>query len=311
MPNPTITTRYAGEVLDSILVQAATGNELVEKGLICIKVGIQDGLAIPRLQLTKVLQKRKKNPTSANSKGDVNIDERCLHPQDAMVYLEFDPTLFEHFWKKYQPTGNLLFEQLPDDVKVTLVNGVLTQLGSELGVEFISGVKGDAEGQYFDGVLTRALAAEKTVKVECTENSQIKRLRAVWNKTKSVIRNKPEFVFLMSSADADAYDDEITDLVNKGAAPTEKNPERFKGHRIVPLEGWPDGVIMGTLCSLDEQKSNLFAAVNLASDFDCVQVEKVSNASELYFIKILLKADTQIAWDEAITICDNSVEEVG
>ncbi len=315
MPNPTIQTRYGGEVSNNILVMTATGNELFEKGLICIKIGIHDSLAIPRLQLGKILQKRKAHPTSADSKGDLKFDERVLQPQDMMVYVEFNPARFEHFWRPFQPVGKMVFEELPAAVQTKILNAVLTQSGSELGIEFINGKKGDAEGEYFDGILTRIKAAADTVKVACAETSQLARLRAVWKGTKADIREKAEFTFLMSKADADAYDDELADLAAKGKAPTEKNPEKFKGHRIVGLTGWPDGLIVGTLCALDENKTNLFAAVNLVDDFDSILVDKVAPASELHFVKMLMKADTQIAWDEAVTICDNStaaaVENVG
>ena len=47
MPNPVITTRYGGEVANTLLVQTATGNELFEKGLIHIYVGVKDTIAIP------------------------------------------------------------------------------------------------------------------------------------------------------------------------------------------------------------------------------------------------------------------------
>ena len=310
MPNPVITTRYGGEVTDNILVRTATGNELFENGLINIKTGIKSGLAIPRLQLSKLLQKRKANPTSANSKGNLTIDERKLEPQDIMVYMEFNPARFEHFWKQFQPTGEMVFQELPAEVQIKILQAVLTQSASELGIEFLTGEKGDDEGQYFDGIITRILASDSVVKVECAQESQIERLRKVWKGTDSVIREKPEFVFLTSKADADAYDDEITDLTAKGKSPTEKNPERFKGHRVVGLAGCPEGLIVGTLCSMDENKTNLFAAVNMVEDFNCIQVDKVSAASELYFVKMLMKADTQIAWDEAVTICDNRANAV-
>lgn len=306
MPNPVITTRYGGEVANTLLVQAATGNELFEKGLVHIYVGVKDTIAIPRLQLGKLLQKRKANPTSANSKGTLNIDERVLATQDIMVYFEFNPARFEHFWRKYQPVGNMVFEELPAEVQTQILQAVLTQAGSEIGLEFINGVKGDEEGQYFDGILTRIKAAANTVKVDCAETSQIARLRAVYKGTDPTIRDKAEFTFLMSKADADAYDDELADQVAKGKDPTEKNAERFKGHRVVGLTGWPEGLIVGTLCSLDENKTNLYAAVNLLNDYDCILVDKVSAASELLFVKMLMKADTQIAWDEAVTIFDAS-----
>lgn len=305
MPNPTINTRYAGEVYEKILAKAATGNELFERGLIHVETGVQDKLAIPRLQLSKILQKRKEMPTSADAKGDITFDERVLEPHDAMVYIEFNPRLFEHIWRKWQPTGNLVFEELPANIQSQLLEAIVSQLGEELGVEFIQGEYGENEGQYFDGILTRIAAAEGTVRATCSDSSQIKRLRAVWKATDAKIRDKAEFVFLMSKADWDEYDDELADLHHKGADPTEQNVKRFKGHRVEPLAGMPDGVIIGTLCSLDANKTNLFAAVNLVNDFNAILIDKVTNAGEKYFCKMLLKADTQIAWDELCTLLDN------
>ena len=85
MANPNIQTAHSGEVLDQILVKAATGNQLFEKGLIHMETSIGDKFYIPRLQLSKLLQKRVEMPKSENSKGDFKIDERLLKPEDVMV----------------------------------------------------------------------------------------------------------------------------------------------------------------------------------------------------------------------------------
>ena len=85
MANPNIQTAYGGEVLDQILVMAATGNQLFEKGLIHMETSIGDKFYIPRLQLSKLLQKRVEMPKSENSKGEFKIDERLLKPEDIMV----------------------------------------------------------------------------------------------------------------------------------------------------------------------------------------------------------------------------------
>lgn len=305
MPNPTINTRYAGEVYEKILAKAATGNELFQRGLIHVFTNVQDKLAIPRMQLSKILQKRKEMPTSSDAKGNITIDERVLEPHDAMVYLEFNPRQFEHFWRKWQPTGELVFEELPASVQAQLLGMIVSQLGEELGVEFITGEYGENEGQYFNGILTRVAAASGAVRAVCTSSSQKARLRSVWKATDPKIRERAEFTFLMSQSDWDEYDDELTDLHHKGADPTEQNIKRFKGHRVEPLIGMPDGVILATLCSLDPNKTNIFAAVNLVNDFNAIQIGKVTPMGEKYFCKMLLKADTQVAWDELCTLLDN------
>ena len=55
-------TNYNGEVLERILAKAATGNELVSKGLIMVIPGVEKSMSIPRLKTGKMLQKRKENP---------------------------------------------------------------------------------------------------------------------------------------------------------------------------------------------------------------------------------------------------------
>lgn len=303
MANPNIQTAYAGEVLDQILVKAATGNQLFEKGLIHLETSIGDKFYIPRLQLSKLLQKRVEMPKSENSKGEFKIDERLLKPQDIMVYTEFNPRSFEKFWRKWQPNGNLVFSELPAEVQTTLLNEVLKQVGAELGYHFIQGKSGEGEEQFFDGILTRIEGDKDVVKATCDETSMIARLRAVWEKTSEKVREQQNFTFLMSSADFDKYDNELTDLHHKGADPTSTNTPRFKGKRIAALNDLPSDVIVGTLCSLGTD-SNLYAGCNLADDYNCLQVDKVQNSGELYFIKMLMKADTQIAWGELVTLLD-------
>ena len=55
-------TNYNGEVLERILTVAATGNEIVGKGLIHVIPGVEKKVSIPRLHTGKMLQKRKEDP---------------------------------------------------------------------------------------------------------------------------------------------------------------------------------------------------------------------------------------------------------
>ena len=55
-------TNYNGEVLEQILTLAATGNEIVEKGLIMVIPGVEKKISLPRLKSGKMLQKRKEHP---------------------------------------------------------------------------------------------------------------------------------------------------------------------------------------------------------------------------------------------------------
>ena len=78
-------TNYSGEVLETLLTLAATGNEIVEKGLLCVIPNINKAVSIPRIKTGKMLQKRNKNPQLANSKGDFDYSEKQLEPHDMMA----------------------------------------------------------------------------------------------------------------------------------------------------------------------------------------------------------------------------------
>ena len=93
-------TAYDGEVLERLLTKAATGNELVQKGLIKLVPNIRKKYSIPRLKTGTMLQKRKEQPESKDSKGDFNYSENALVPQDFMAYTEFNPRAFEEIWRK-------------------------------------------------------------------------------------------------------------------------------------------------------------------------------------------------------------------
>ena len=96
-------TNYNGEVLEQLLTLAATGNELVEKGLIMVIPGVEKKISLPRLKSGKMLQKRKENPGVEDSKGNFNYDEKSLEPKDFMAFTVFNPRAFEQIWRKWQP----------------------------------------------------------------------------------------------------------------------------------------------------------------------------------------------------------------
>lgn len=300
--NPQITTSYSGEFLNRLLTLVTTGNELFERGLIHMEQNVGDKYSIPRLQLSKILQKRVEQPTDANSKGIFTIDERVLQPRDVMAYTEFNPRSFEKFWKPFQPSGELVFSELPANVREQLLLEIAKVARNELGIHLINGVAGEGEEQFFDGILTRIFADRETIRVTSSETSQLKRLRAVWAKVPAALRNNPNLCFLMSANDADAYDDEITDS-SKGKDPTGVNAPRFKGKRIEGLAAWPDGVIVATVASLDLD-SNLWAACNLVSDTTAIKVDRVTNAGERFFFKMLMKIDTNIVWGQLAVALD-------
>lgn len=299
-------TNYNGEVLERILTVATTGNEFVDKGLIMVIPGVEKKISVPRLKADKMLQKRKEDPQKSDAKGDFNYSEKSLDPHDFMAFTVFNPRTFEHVWRKWQPKGNLVFSQLPPEGQNALLEALGKQVQFELGQLYVDGeyVKDGTDDQLMDGVLTQAAKDQDVVVVNPEgPTTMIDRLYAVRKAIPKAMRGNPNLRIIMSVDDFDEYDKELTEREHKNSNETEVNSKRFKGITIETIAAWPDGVIVATLCSPDAD-GNFFAAVNLQDDENVIQIDKLSNASELYFFKLLMKADTNIAFGEQFIVMD-------
>ena len=298
-------TNYNGEVLEKILVLATTGNDLVEKGLIMVIPGVEKKISLPRIKTGKMLQKRKENPTLEDSKGNFNYSEKSLDPEDFMAFTTFNPRAFEQVWRKWQPKGNLVIAELPPEAQNTLLDELSKSVKFELGWHYLNGEFGSDDDHLFNGILTQAAKDPDVIVVPApSDTSMIGKLKAVRKAIPKALRENPNLRILMSIDDFDKYDDELTEREAKNASETDVNAQRYKGIKIETLAAWPDGLIVATLCSQGAD-GNLFAAVNLQDDEDVIQIDKIANASELYFFKMLMKADTNIAFGEETVVLDS------
>lgn len=247
----TINSNYEGEVLDQLLVRATTTNELVEGGHIHMQPNVLHKFSIPRLKGGKVLQKRKEMPVQSDAKGNFEISEKVLEPQDVMAFTTFNPRSFEHIWRPFQPKGSLVFSELDPEVQNKLLSELAKSVSFELGSEFINGTKGSGEGQYFDGILTRIKADTEVLKVlspeAITEANVINKLKEVVKMIPKALKGqllKKNTKIFMSVEDAEMYDYVLTEKPYKGVDYTNMNANRFKGFGIVPLANWPKDVIV-------------------------------------------------------------------
>ena len=298
-------TNYNGEVLEKILTLATTGNDLVEKGLIMVIPGVEKKISLPRIKTGRMLQKRKENPTLEDSKGNFNYSEKSLDPEDFMAFTTFNPRAFEHIWRKWHPKGNLVFSELPPEAQNTLLDELSKSVKFELGWHYINGEFGDDDDHLFDGILTQAARDTEVVVVSAPSDtsSMLAKLKAVRAAVPKALRENPNLRILMSIDDFDKYDNELTEREYKNASETDLNKKRYKGITIETLNSWPDDLIVATICS-PSADGNLFAGVNLQDDEEVIQIDKWMNSSELYFFKLLMKADTNIAFGEEFVVLD-------
>ncbi len=302
-----ITSAYSGEVLEQLLVRATTGNEMVDGGHIHVQPNVTKKFSIPRLKAGKMLQKRKEQPKESDSKGSFTIDEKYLEPKDFMAFTTFNPRAFESIWRPFQPTGNLVFAELPTHVQNQLLGEMAKVVDFELGDHYINGEHGDEEGEFFDGILKRIKDDSDVIKIAdaetLTQENVIAKLKEVRAKIPKAIKKNKNLKIYMSVEDSEAYEYELTDKPNKGTDYTNMNPERFKGIPVVALSDWPKDVIVASVTSPGIE-SNWWAGVALADDAEAIQIDKLTNAGEKYFFKMLMKADTNIVFGEDIVLYD-------
>lgn len=301
-----LNTEYSGEVLEQILTKAALNNEMVNEGLIHVEPGIQKSWALPMLTATRLLQKRVEMPTSANVKGDVNYEEKTLNPVDFMAYTEFNPRTFESIWRPFQPKGNLVFRELNPETQLKLVQALVDKVSEELGENYING-RFSATG-LMNGIVSRMLACEGVHFVQGGQTTYAAKLKAVFSAIPKTIRKKPSLKFIMNMDDADAYDYELKENVYKNADLTQAQSLAYNGIPIVSLANWPKGLIVCTLASTGYD-GQFYAAVDYNNDEEIFQIDKVSNAGEKYFFKMLMKADTNVAFGDYIVVLDERAAE--
>lgn len=305
-----ITSNYAGEVLDQLMVRATTQNDIVNKGLVRVEPNISYKFFIPRLRMDgKVLQKRKEQPKDTDSKGDLKIDEKVLEPKEFMAFTTFNPRSFEKIWRKWQPTGELVFAELPSSVQNQLLAELAKVVDFELGWHFVNGTHGSSDMELFDGFLHRIRTDTNTIKIATayilTVENIIAQLRKIYDKIPSHLRGKKGLRILMSIQDFDKYDDALSALPNKGASYTDVNVKRFKGVTIDTISDMPENTIVTTVTGTD-LNTNLWVGIADAKDQTTIKIGLLENAGERYFFKMLMKADTNIAFGEEVVFYDGA-----
>jgi hypothetical protein len=306
----TVTTVYDSEVLETLLSQATLGNELVQRGL--CHTEFLDGapkLAIPRSRAGNMLQARVEQPTRANAQGSYEIDELYLEPKDAMVLGDFNPRSFEKFWRRYQPRGPLLFHELAPEIQSDLLARIAETVDFEVYDVLVNGDSAGSTGtrlDLFDGLTKRIAANPATIDVPTPvaltggqSGNIVTKLEQMRSLTRLAIRRSPMLRYLMSPVDHDKYTSHLREQTYKGIEYTEVGPMRYNGIGIEVLSALPENTVILTLVG-NSLSSNLWLGFDYSRDAEALQIDKWEKAGERYFIKMLMKADTQVVWGDDV-----------
>ena len=301
-----ITTAYPGEFLSKVLTKATLQNELVQKNLIHVEPNVLKKLYIGELTVGTLLQHRVEQPTSSDAKGTFTYNERCLEPQDLMAYTEFNPRNFETIWRRWQPNGPMAMETWSPAAQAEFLEVFAKKVSEELGNQYINGVrKSGDDTKLINGIVPRILADKDVLvaDINASDTTYAKKFKKMLTKLPKALRGKGNLKFITSIADTDNYDEELKLNTYKNGDLTIQQTLAYNGVPVVGLAQWPEGLIVLTLAD-SSLESNLFAAVAWNQDETFIQEDKVSAAGEKHFLKMLMKADTNIAFGDYIVIYD-------
>jgi hypothetical protein len=312
-------TTYAGTFASYFWLPATFGLDTIQKGTVYVKDGIKKKHTIGRIDLSNPLQPRQATPTSNATNGKFTIDGRSLAPLDHMFYTEFNPRDFEEHWLAEQLSPTLLARDLPltaeNYMMQIALNRTFEQIETELWMgsttyDATPGDSGKGQLMFMDGFLKKMVADSdvRTIAnpVALTASNILDKLDALIS---SVATNKKALLsratryqrmkFIVSIETEQLYQTALTTGITfKGLNTMDAGIKPWKGYEVVPIAGFPDDTIL--FCeAIPDTSSNLYVGMNSTEDNN-LQLMRLQNNSELFFLKGLMKFDVQYGFSDQV-----------
>ena len=152
--------------------------------------------------------------------------------------------------------------------------------------------------KYFDGLITRAIADSDVTKVASpvalTAANIESKLELSLAAVPAAVLYNPKLKVFVSYKTAQLWEQAQRAAGFKGVDNTMAGIMRFAGRQMVYLYGMPDNTIFWAVGDVD-MTSNLWLGLN-SKDDATVQIARLQANSELYFIKMLCKADANYGY---------------
>jgi hypothetical protein len=202
MPQPTITTTYAGEFAGKYIAAALLSGNTLSQGAIEIKPNIKYKEVIKKVATSGLIVDESCDFTNA---GSVTLTERIIQPEQFQVNLELCKTPFESDWGAVS-MGYSAFDNLPPDFASFLIAHVAKEVAQKTEQNVWNGA--NANVGEFDGFVP-LMTADATVNdvVGTTVNSGnvIAELGKIVDAIPSTLYGKDDLYIYVSQNIAKAY----------------------------------------------------------------------------------------------------------
>jgi len=276
MPNPTITTSYAGQWAGKYVSAALLSAPTIEGGGVTVLPNVKYKAVIQRLETTDFLKDASCDFTPI---GTVDLTERVLQVKDLQVNMTFCKSEFHSTWQSIE-MGYSSFDTLPKSFADYLIAYAAQKVAAANEVSIWQG--SNAVSGQFDGLYTTALAdinlppAQLIPAAAITAANVIGEMQLVYDAIPSTLYGKPDLKIYVSQNVAKAYVAALGGFAVAATSNSGVNAQgtmwynngalTFNGLPIFMANGLPNDSMMATTTS------NLYFGCSLLSDTQEVRV---------------------------------------
>jgi hypothetical protein len=274
MPQPTITTTYAGEFAGKYVSAALLSGKTISNGLIEVKPNVKHKEVLKRVDLAGAIANASCDFTSA---GTVTLTERVIEPKELQVNLELCKTPFQSDWEAVS-MGYSAFDNLPSNFSDYFIGLMAEKIAEQTELDIWSGTAGAGT---FDGFSTLLSAdaghtGAKKITGEAIDSSNvIAQLELIEAQIPNAVYDKEDLFIYVSPNIFRAYKSALGGFQANGQGAAGVNAQGqnqdidiqyFNGIKIVAANGLANNAAIATT------KSNLFFGTGLLSDHNEIKV---------------------------------------
>ena len=303
MPQPTISTTYAGEFAGKYIAAALLSGNTLSQGAIEIKPNIKFKEVIKKVATSGLIVDESCDFTNA---GTVTLTERIIQPENFQVNLELCKTPFESDWGAVS-MGYSAFDNLPPDFSSFLIAHVAEQVAASTESNIWQGNLGGAQAGEFNGFTT--LADADVIDVAAVgggvnSGNVIAELGKVVDAIPSTLYNKDDMFIYVSQNVAKAY---VRALGGYAALSNVAGTENVSsigangidnrgtlwygggenlsidGVKIFVANGLPNNYMFAA------QRSNLYFGTGLMSDYNLVKLIDMADIDGSKNVRVIMR----------------------
>ena len=296
MPQPTITTTYAGEFAGKYIAAALLSGNTLSQGAVEIKPNIKYKEVIKKVATSGLIVDESCDFTSA---GTVTLTERIIQPEQFQVNLELCKTPFESDWGAVS-MGYSAFDNLPPDFSSFLIAHVAKEVAQKTEQNVWNGATGNV-GE-FDGfvpLMTADATVNDVVGTAVNAGNVIAELGKIVDAIPSTLYGKDDLYIYVSQNIAKAYVralggySAITDANGGGVANGIDNKGTLwfgngenlsiDGVKIFVANGLPNDTAVAA------EKSNLYFGTGLLSDHNLVKLIDMADIDGSKNVRVIMR----------------------